>query len=61
MIKLTTKKTADAVSFSREQIISAKKYKHQKDIVNVVLEDDQKYTIKQVDDLIEKFKKGKVK
>ena len=59
--KASDEKVAEAVSYTKEQILSAKKYIHRKDVVNVVLKDGQSYTLKEVDDLIEKFMKGKVK
>jgi len=59
--KVSDEKVAEAVSYTKEQILSAKKYIHRKDVVNVVLKDGQSYTLKEVDDLIEKFMKGKVK
>lgn len=58
--KVETKETAEVHAFTKAQLTSAKKYRHMKDIVNVVLKDDQTYTFEQVDDLIEKFKKEKV-
>lgn len=58
--KASDEKVAKAVSYTKEQILSAKKYIHRKDVVNVVLKDRQSYTLKEVDDLIEKFMKGKV-
>lgn len=62
-MNLSEKKTekAEVVKFSKGQILTAKKYKHNKDVVNVVLSDDQVYTLEDVDKLIEKFMKGKVK
>ena len=57
--KASDEKVAEAVSYTKEQIISAKKYIHRKDVVNVVLKDGQSYTLKEVDDLIEKFMKVK--
>jgi len=56
----TDKPRAEVVSFSKEQIVSAKKYIHRKDVVNVVLKNGQLYTLGEVDELIEKFMKGKV-
>lgn len=59
---LATKKTeevAEVAVFTKGQLLSAKKYKHKQDVLNVQLKDDQKYTIEQVDALIEKFKKVK--
>jgi len=51
---------AEVVTFTKEQIVSAKRYVHRKDVVNVVLKDGQSYTLKEVDDLIENFMKEKV-
>jgi len=45
------------VVFTKEQIVSAKKYIHKRDVVNVVLKDGQSYSLDEVDDLIEKFMK----
>ena len=59
--KTSDEAVAEAVSYTKEQILSAKKYIHRKDVVNVVLKDGQSYTLKEVDELIEKFMKGKVK
>lgn len=47
-------------TFTKEQILSSQKYKHRKDVVNVVLK-DEKYTLDEVDTLIEKFMKKEVK
>lgn len=47
--------------FTKEQILSSKKYQHRKDVVNVLLKDDQSYTSDEVDKLIDDFMKRKVK
>lgn len=46
--------------FSKDQILSAERYKHRKDVVNVVLQGSQLYTLEQVDNLIQKFMTGEV-
>ena len=53
MVKTTT--------FSKEQLVSSKKYRHHRDLVNVLLADDRLYSFEEVDILINKFMKGKVK
>lgn len=62
--KNKTDKTTEAL-YTKGQILSSKKYSHRKDALNVVLEDDKQYTLKQVDGLIENLmktkEKGKVK
>lgn len=54
----TTK--AAAPTFSKAQLLEAKKYAGQKDLLNALLKDDQQYTAKQAEKLIEDFLKGKV-
>ena len=49
------------VTFSKEQLLSAKRYNNRKDILGELLEDGKQYTIEQVDTLMDKFMKGKVK
>ena len=62
--KNKTDKTTEAL-YTKEQILSSKKYSHRKDVLNVVLKDNQQYTLKEVDGLIDNFmklkEKGKVK
>lgn len=53
------KQSQEAATYSKEQLLLAKKYKHKKDVLNVVLEENQNYTIEEVDDLIDKFNKVK--
>lgn len=45
---------------SKQQILSSNKWKHRKDLLSVILEDDKMYTTTQVDEAINKFMKGKV-
>lgn len=47
-------------TFVKAQIVSAKKYEDDIDIVNALLEDDKPYTLAEVDNIIDEFKKGKV-
>ena len=60
---MSTKKT-DVVQetfFTKEQILASKKYSSRRDVLGAILVDDKTYTIEQVDSLLEKFMKGKVK
>ncbi len=60
--KLTkSKEPANEASFTKSQIIKSKKYVHQTDLLNVILEDGKKYTIKQVEKLVDEFMKKEVK
>lgn len=47
--------------FTKEQLVSSSKYKHNRDLVFVILEDSKKYSTDEVDGLIKKYMKGKVK
>ena len=62
-MKMTNKKveTKQEVLFTKEQILASKKYSNRRDVLGVILLDDKTYTSEQVDSLLEKFMKGKVK
>ena len=47
--------------FTKEQILASNKYVDKKDVCNTVIPDDFHGTLNEVDVLIEKFMKGKVK
>ena len=47
--------------FTKEQILASEKYNNRKDVCNVVIPNDFCGTLNEVDVLIEKFMKGKVK
>ncbi len=55
-----TDKTTEALH-TKEQLLSSKKYYNRVDLLNVLLKDNVKYTHKEVEQLIDKFMKGKVK
>lgn len=61
MIRLAEKKKTEEIRFTKEQIVNSQKYKDKNDLVNALLKDGQLYSIKEVDELIEKFLKGKVR
>ena len=44
--------------WTKAQLLMSNRYKHQKDILNAVLKDGEKYTVDQVDDKIHKYMKG---
>lgn len=58
---IKSKESTNEVSFAKSQILKSKKYIHQTDVLNVILEDGKNYTIKEVDKLIENFMKKEVK
>jgi len=61
VIRLAEKKKTEEIRFTKEQIVNSQKYKDKNDLVNALLKDGQLYSIKEVDELIEKFLKGKVR
>jgi hypothetical protein len=52
----------EAVSkYSKEQILAANRYYNRHDVINALWTDDSMKSIEEVDDMIEKFMKGRVK
>jgi len=48
------------LKFNKNQLLESKMYMNKRDILNVILKDNS-YTLTEVNDLIKKFMKGKVK
>jgi hypothetical protein len=57
--KLPTEKAESL--FSKEQLLAAERFQRKRDVINATLEPDKKYTIKTVEQMIEKYMKGLVK
>ena len=51
----TKTKKDDEALYSKEQIITSKKYSNRKDILNVLLKDDEEYSFSRIDEIIENF------
>ena len=47
--------------FSKSQLVRCGKYHNRKDLVDALLDDGKKYTMEQVDKMIDGFMKGKVR
>lgn len=54
-------KTKKEPKFTKEQLIKSKMYRHQIDILKIVLEENKTYSIPETDKLINDFLKRKVK
>jgi|LFRM01.1.fsa_nt_gb hypothetical protein len=54
-------KTKKEPKFTKEQLIKSKMYRHQIDVLKVVLEENKTYSISETDKLINDFLKRKVK
>ncbi len=52
---------AAELKFKKEQIIVSAKYRNQRDLVEALLTDGKMYSITDVDNMIEKYRKGQVK
>ena len=48
-------------TYTKQNLLSSKKYANQKDLINALLEDDKKYTLNEVDTILTKYLKGVVK
>lgn len=66
---MSKKKTSDEMSaepavkaseptFTKEQLVNSKHFKHRKYALAACLDDDKKYTIKEAEKLLNKFSKG---
>lgn len=49
------------IRFSKQELLQAECYQGKKDLVSALLEDGREYSLAEVDAVIEKFMKGKVK
>lgn len=47
-------------AYTKQQILSSKKYNNRRDILGVLLNENEEYTFSDVDSLLDKFMKGKV-
>lgn len=48
------------VKFSKNQLLAAKRFSGKRDILEALLSDDETYTVKTVEQMIEDYMKGKV-
>lgn len=65
-VRKTTKTAAKEVEkveskFSKNQLLAAKRFSGKRDILEALLSDDETYTVKTVEQMIEDYMKGKVK
>ena len=51
----------NAAAFTKAQLVASQRYVHRRDLIGALLEDGKTYTLNEVDALIEKFVKGKVR
>lgn len=52
---------ANEPTFAKEALVNSKRFRNERDVVSALLKDGVEYTIGEVEGMIEKFMKGKVK
>ena len=57
----TKTREAYAAAFSKAELVASQRYVHRRELFGALLEDGKTYTLNEVDALIEKFMKGKVR
>ena len=46
--------------FTKDKILAAQRYSNRRDVLGVILDDKKEYSTAEVDDILDKFMKGKV-
>nr|DAH52634.1 MAG TPA: hypothetical protein [Caudoviricetes sp.] len=57
----TKEKQVDDIRYTKEQLLKAKRFRDNVDILNVVLDEYSVYTVKETEKLIINFLRGKVR
>lgn len=55
------KKEKQVVKFTKSQLVNSERYLDHVDLLNALLDEKETYSLSEVDEKIEKYKKGKVK
>lgn len=55
-----SKAKSPAQTFTKAQLVAAKRFESDKDLVSALLEDEKQYALTEVEAMIENYKKGKV-
>ncbi|MGG0718679.1 hypothetical protein ABE096_13940 [Robertmurraya massiliosenegalensis] len=58
---MANEQSSKTAKFPKAQILSSTNFRERRDLLNVLLKDDLKYSIKEVEQEIDKFMKKKVK
>lgn len=58
--KIIEENDVKEIKYSKEKIVLSKKYTSNRDLLQVLLEDNKSYTFKEVEQKINEFKKRKV-
>lgn len=61
MAEKKNENTAAEPRFTKENLLSFEQYRNRRDLLYVLLEEERQYTTAEVDALIQKFMKGRVR
>lgn len=61
MTKATATEAPAATKYTKEQLIRSERYMLRRDLLGALLKDSKRYTIEEVDTLLQNYMKGKVK
>ena len=59
-VKAMQEEKENPVTFTKNQLITSKKYTEKKDLLNALLVDDRSYSMAEVEETLNGFLKGKV-
>lgn len=59
--KTKTVEKKEELAFTKEAILNSNKYANRRDVLGAILKDGESYTTEQVETLLAKFMRGKVK
>lgn len=59
-IKPVVDETEETATFSKQQLLTSKKYAEKKDLINALLVDDRSYSMAEAEEILNGFLKGKV-
>ena len=59
-VKAMQEEKENPVTFTKNQLVTSKKYSEKKDLLNALLVDDRSYTMTEVEEILNDFLKGKV-
>lgn len=60
MAKETAAAKPAATKYAKEQLIKSDRYMKRRDLLGALLKDGERYTLKEVDAMLDKYMKGKV-
>lgn len=60
IVKSVPSDTAEPASFTKQQLVTCKKYAEKKDLLNALLTENRSYSMAEVEELLNGFLKGKV-